>query len=547
MKALFVAFSLTCLSLTATAQLPPDFEKKVDEICKEWNKPDKPGGVVGVAVNGKLLFAKGYGLANMETKTPNTKDTVMDVGSVSKQFTAMCILLLEEQGKLKTDEEFTKYIPEVPTFGQKITIDHLLHMTSGLRDYLNIWATEGWNFVDAKSFQNGLDTMSRQTGANDPPGTKWNYCNAGYMMMAVIVQRVSGQSLAEFAQKNIFEPLGMTNTRFETEETGTIGDRATSYAQISPGKYVGLMSALGVYGDGGVLTTVEDLTKWHENFYANKLGKKDQKLIDKMVTVGKLSNGKDTNYACGLTLDEVAGEKRVQHGGNWLGYNAMTARFPSKHLSVFTLGNDGTNLSNPLNKKIAELYLGKQAETAAARKEIEVSEDVLKSYPGIYALPDGRTATVTLDGKQLSIQVTGQPKFPVFPEAENKFFLKVVDAQFEFTKDDSGKVTGAKIYQGGGIVPLTRGEPFKPTSEQLDAFVGHYKSYEIDLEVDIVRDGDKLTALRKGERLNLNLVSADKATAEGLSLNTLRDATGAIRALTIDTGRAVGMKLVRQG
>lgn len=547
MRALYAAFAFACLAHPVFAQLPPDFEKQVNEICKEWDKSDKPGGLVGVAVDGKLVFAKGYGLANMETKTPNAKDTVMDVGSVSKQFTAMCILLLEEQGKLKTEDEFTKYVPEVPTFGQKITIDHLLHMTSGLRDYLNVWATEGWNFVDAKTFQDAIDTMSRQTGANDPPGTKWNYCNAGYMMMAVIVQRLSGQSLAQFAEKNIFEPLGMSNTRFETEETGMIPGRATSYAQIAPNKYVGLMSALGVYGDGGVLTTLEDMTKWHENFYANKLGKKDQKLIEKMLTVAKLNDGKPTNYACGLVHDEVAGQKRVQHGGNWLGYNAMTARFPEKHVSIFTLGNDGTNLSNPFNKKIAEAYFGKTPEAPSARKEVEVAEDVLKTYPGIYGLPDGRTATVTLEGKQLSIQVTGQPKFPVFAESETKFFLKVVDAQFEFVKDDKGNVTSAKIYQGGGIVPLTKGEPFKPSSDQINAYVGHYKSFELDMEVEIIREGDNLIAIRRGERVPLTLATADRANAEGMNLVALRDATGVIRGLTVDTGRAVGMKFIKRG
>jgi len=536
---------LVSVTLAAPAQikLPDDFEKQVDTVCKDWSKPNAPGGVVGIALDGKLVFAKGYGLANLETKTPNTADTVMDVGSVSKQFTAMCILLLEEQGKLKTSDDFTKYIPEVPTFGQKITIDNLLHMTSGLRDYLNIWATQGWNFVDAKSFQDAIDVMSRQTGANDLPGEKWNYCNAGYMMMAVIVERVSGESLAKFAKKNIFVPLGMEHTLFMEDDNIVVADRATSYAP-GPNGYQGLFSALGVYGDGGLHTTLADFAKWHENFYSNQLGKKNKAVIDKMVKATNLNNGKSTNYGCGLSLDKVNGEPRVQHGGNWLGFNAMTARFPAKHLSVFTLGNDGTNNSNLFNKKIAEIVLG-NAPKVAASKEIEVAEDVLKTYVGTYSLPDGRSATVTLEGKQLSIQVTGQPKFPVFAESETMFFLKVVEAKFEFVKDGSGAVTGAKIHQNGSTTELKRGEPFIATEVQRKAFVGHYQSFEMDLEIDIVADGDKLVLIKSGEKLDMKLVTADQATVAGFKLVTLRDATWVIRGLTLDTGRAVGMKFIK--
>lgn len=543
MKLLFTLPLLAGLTTVAVAQLPADFESKVDLICKDWNKPDAPGGVVGVAMDGKLVFSKGYGLANLETKTANSADTVMDVGSVSKQFTAMCILLLEEQGKLKTSDEFTKYVPEVPTFGQKITIDHLLHMTSGLRDYLNVWAVEGWNFVDAKTFQDGIDTMSRQTGANDLPGAKWNYCNAGYMMMAVIVERVSGESLSRFAKKNIFEPLGMDRTLFVVDDTTVIANRATSYAP-TPGGYVGLYSALGVYGDGGVHTTLADLTKWHENFYDNKLGKKDKGLIEKMVTVGKLANGKDTTYACGLTVDNVNGEPRIQHGGNWLGFNAFTARFPKKHLSIFTLGNDGTNNSNPYNKKIAELILN-NAPKPVERKEITVSEDLVKKYVGVYVLPDGRTATATAEGAQLSMQVAGQQRFPLFAESETTFFLKVVDAKFEFVKNSSGEVTGAKLYQNGAIIELKKGEAFVPTDEIRKAYVGHYKSFELNKEVDVLLEGDKLYIVDAGQKRELNLQSADRVTAPGLAFVALRDATGVIRGLTVDTGRAVGMKFIK--
>lgn len=531
-------------SLTAQAQLPQDFEKNVDSICKEWNNAKAPGGVVGVAIDGKLVFAKGYGLANLETGSPNTPDTVMDVGSVSKQVTAMCILLLEEEGKLKTSDDITEYVPEVPTFGEKVTLDHLLHMTSGLRDYLTLMAGQGWNLVDARTFRDALDIMSRQTGANSKPGEKWNYCNAGYMIMATIVERVSGESLARYAREHVFEPLDMKTTRFVENDTELVRNRSTSYAPGPLGTYMVLYSSLGIYGDGGLYTTLADFVKWHENFYHNQLGKKDQKLIDKMLSTAKLNDGKDTGYACGLQKKDFHGHEMFSHGGNWLGFNAMTARVPDKHMSVLCFGNDGTNLSSTYNQKIASLMLGiKEPE---GHTEITLPEEALTSFEGIYNLADGRAVTVSKKDKQLLAQMTGQPQFPIFPESENRFFLKVVDAQFEFTKDASGKVTGGNILQGGAKIPLTKGDPFKPTDEQLKEFAGHFQSFEMDMEVEVNIRDNKLFARIGEDEAPLTLVAPGKATAQGMTLLLMKDKTGAVRGFTLDMGRASGMKFLKR-
>ncbi len=528
----------------AQAQLPQNFESEVDKICKEWNRPNAPGGVVGVAMDGKLVFAKGYGMANLETNTPNTRDTVMDVGSVSKQFTAMSILLLEEEGKLKTSDSVSKYVPELPDYGRPITIDNLLHMTSGLRDYISLMAVNGWNVVDARTFQDAIDIMCRQTGPNSVPGEKWNYCNTGYMLMAVIVQRVSGESLAQFAKEKIFTPLEMKDTQFVTDPQTMIPNRATSYQPTQHGYQV-LFSSLAIYGDGGVHTTLADLTRWHENFYANKLGKGDQKLIDKMVTPGLLSNGSSTGYGCGLMIDTFEGLRRIRHGGNWLGYNAMTVRFPDKHVSLFALGNDGTNLSTPYCDSIARLLFGIKAATQN-HKQVAVNTEILKGYVGTYRLPDGRIASISLAGDQLSAQVTGQPKFDIFPESETSFFLKVVDAQFEFVKDSDGKIGSAKIHQGGKTIDLVRTEPFKPNAAQLKALVGTYKSFEMDMEVTIRLEAGKLTCKTPDDLIELSMPSEDKLTAQGLQFDLVRDAEGTIRGLSLDLGRATGMKFIKQ-
>ncbi|MBS1723668.1 MAG: serine hydrolase [Armatimonadetes bacterium] len=531
------------LCLVASAQTPPDLEKKVDEICKGWDKPDAPGGVVGIAKDGKFLLAKGYGLANIELKVPNTVDTVMDVGSVSKQFTAMCVLLLEEDGKLSLDDDINKYLPEIPTFGKKVAIRNLLNHTSGLRDYLTIMAVQGWNVVDRRTFNDALAVMARQQGPNFAPGERYLYCNSGYMLAAVLVERVSGMDLGSFAEKSIFKPLGMDHTRFVTDDSAIVPNRALSYSRTPTGQFENAFSALAIYGDGGVHTTLGDMLKWHENFYANKLGKANPGLIAKMTEVGVFNDGKKSNYALGLVVDDIGGIKRIQHNGNWLGYNAATARFPDQHISVFAFGNDGTNNCMPYSEAIEKLMLGvKDVE----QKEVKLEAEKLRPYAGTYALPDGRIMTITLDGSQLSAQVSGQQAFPIFPESPSKFFYKALKASIEFSGFEKPGEGTATLHQGAAVIAMPRSVPYKPSEDDMKRWVGAFRSDEMDMNISFKLSGDHLTAVLGRDEVPAQMVTANKCMAGGMTLEAMADAQSRVRGFTLNAGRAYGMRFVKQ-
>lgn len=541
---------LPFLALTPTVakaqSLPEDFEKKVDALCATWARPGVPGGVVGVALDGKMVFTKGYGLANVETGTPIVRETVFDVGSVSKQFTAVCVLLLEEDGLIKTSDPITKYFPEVPTFGKEITIDHLLHMTSGLRDYLNVWVVGGWWFTEERDFDDVVQTLARQQGLNSDPGEKFNYCNAGYVLMAMLVERVTGKTLDVFAKERVFGPLDMKDTFFMSNDAQIVPRRALSYGPNDQGRLENMWSPMAIYGDGGVHTTVDDLLKWHVNFSTNKLGKGDPVLIEKMLSTKPLNDGKPNGYACGLFVGEFDGVKRIEHGGNWLGYAAATARFPDKGLSIFVLSNAGDNGSGQVSDGIARLILGTKE---AQPTEVALTEEQLKPLVGTFNLPDGRTLETKLTGTQLTAQITGQPAVPIYPESPTKFFYKVVKATVEFKLGADGKATGATLKQGPATLELTTGTAFVPTEEHMKALAGTYESFEVDGTVTLtVRDG-KLFARRgdEADEAEVKLMSPDGGIITPYSFRVLRDAQGKVRGFTMDAIRAQGLRFVRKG
>src|SRR5579871_5740824 len=312
--------------------------KQVDAIFADLAKPGSPGCALAVARGGKIIYEKGYGLANLEQEVPITPRTVFDIGSTSKQFTASSILLLEKQGKLSVNDDVRKYIPELPDYGQKITILHLLNHTSGLRDYLTLFDLAGINIDSVTTDEDALRIVTRQKALNFDPGSEFLYSNTGFFLLSVIVKHVSGETLREFAAKNIFAPLGMTHTQYRDDHTALIPNRALAYDWNEKKRAFTLnVSYFEQTGDGAVHTSVEDLLKWDENFYTGAVGGKS--LITALQEPGKLNNGKQLHYARGLFLQPYRGLQAVEHGGSWGGYRAQLLRFPEQHFSVACLCN----------------------------------------------------------------------------------------------------------------------------------------------------------------------------------------------------------------
>lgn len=364
----------------------------VDEVFSDLTKPGSPGCALAVYRDGKIIYAKGYGLANIEENVAITPQSVFDIGSTSKQFTAASILLLEKQGKLSVNDDVRKFIPELPNYEQKITILQLLNHTSGLRDYLTLFELAGINIDSVTTDGDALALITRQKTLNFAPGTDWLYSNSGFFLLSVIVQRASGKTLREFASENIFAPLEMTHTQYRDDHAALIANRAMAYdEQEDKAGYKLDVSYFEQTGDGAVHTSVEDLQKWDENFYSPRVGGKE--FLAEMQARGKLSGGKVLEYAKGLFVQDYRGLRTVSHGGAWGGYRAELLRFPDQHFSVACLCNLANAGPSRRARQVADIYLGSvmkprenksQERENKEKSEVIIDADQLRNYSGEY-------------------------------------------------------------------------------------------------------------------------------------------------------------------
>lgn len=334
------------LSLCACEKKPAIETSEVDAIFARWNHQTSnhesiatPGCALGVIHQGEIIYSKGYGMADVENHVPITPSSIFYIGSVSKQFVVSALVLLEEAGKLSLDDDVRKYLPELPDYGQPIRIHHLIHHTSGLRDNLTLWELSGKNLMDDIPEEEIFELICRQEGLNFAPGESYAYSNSCYLLMSMIIEKVSGQSLRDFAQENIFEPLGMHHSQFNDDNRRIIPNRAFGYTQINEDSIGNMMMRFDLVGSGGLYSSVEDLYLWDQNFYHNILGKRGQGLIEQLQTNGKYNNGEDVDYAYAMINGEYRGLKTIHHTGSMGGYRAMYLRFPEEAFSVIILGN----------------------------------------------------------------------------------------------------------------------------------------------------------------------------------------------------------------
>jgi CubicO group peptidase (beta-lactamase class C family) len=337
-------------------------ESQVDQLFFKWNKLDSPGCSLGIINHGQLIYHHNYGMAQPASQIPINDSTVFYIGSMSKQFTAMCILLLAERGKLSLNNEIQKYIPEFPNYGHLITIQNLIHHTSGIQDYLLLWMSAGKSYADLNSIDdsNSLDLLVRQTSLNFIPGERYEYSNSNYFLLGIIIKKISGKSLREFAYQNIFQPLGMNHTQYRDNMNIEIKNQATGHLLNTNKKSEPLVTAYHLVGDGGVYTTIDDLVRWDQNFYHNLLGEKNQNLIDRFYEKGKLNNGESIDYAFGIVNTQIDGMKAIEHGGQFIGYKSDILRFPEKQFTVIILCNSEAIDAQQLTIQVAEKYLTKQ-------------------------------------------------------------------------------------------------------------------------------------------------------------------------------------------
>lgn len=559
-------------AITAMAQPLSDPDPAaIDAIFSQWNDTT-PGVALAVVRDEKLVFSRGYGLASLEHSVPITGNTVFDIGSTSKQFTAACILLLAEDGKLALTDDVRTYLPEMPEYERPITIAHLLHHTSGLRDYAALMLLAGLSIESDSSEAFLLDLVFRQKGLNFAPGEQFRYTNTGYFLLGEIVRRVSGMPMSRFARERIFEPLGMRSTIFADDHLAVIPHRAESYwpRDDDPARFQLSISLMDNVGDGGIYTTVEDLARWDANFYHNSLGAKKPEFLERMQEIGLLTSGRPIGYASGLFIGTHRGQRMVQHGGAWRGFRAQLVRFPDSRLSVICLANLGTIEAGALALRVADLYLppaegggtgnaaapAPTAATPSAATTVTIPEADWEKFPGRYKAdtPGGSIWTVTRgEGGEgeLAIVSTSGLTFTARPVGALEF--ESTDrpqlARLAFGTDDHGKV--GWITQAMADTPdvrLTRLEAMADPAAGLSDFAGTYDSEELGTSVTASVSGGQLRFKSAGEPepFSLSRFAPDGFSVWGFEAVFTRGSDDKVDGFIMNAPPASGMRFVKR-
>lgn len=476
---------------------------RVDKIFAQWDRPGTPGCALAVIKDGRVEYERGYGSANLQLGVPLSASSVFNVGSISKQFTALSVLMLAQQGKLSLDDDVRRHLPEVPDFGTPVTLRHLLHHTSGLRDFPEVLEMAGWRRDDVNTEKDVLDMVSRQRTLNHRPGEEFLYTNTGYLLLAVVVRRVSGLPLREFAEANIFKPLGMNDTRFSDDHRAVIPRLVDGYLP-DKGGFVKWMPADDHAGSSNLFTTVGDLARWDENFYEPKVG--GAAVVAQMLTPGTLNDGTRLEYAGGLIVGSYRGLKTVTHAGSTLGYQGTLLRFPEQRFSAAVLCNVRGNNPEGLARRVAEVYLaerfepqaggGQNAPLVTPESTVRLSEQELSDVAGLYWNPANDTVrrVYVKDGRLLYQRAPGNES-ELAPLGGRRFLMLGLRSRVELSFERPRP--GARLqmtFSEAGRKPSVQ-EPVEPAAykpQDLAEFAGSYYSAELGTTYTITPQGDKL-------------------------------------------------------
>ena len=536
--------------------LAPDLAKQVDTVFTKWDRSDSPGCALGVYRGGQIVYKRGYGMEDLNEEVHITPGTVFHVASMSKQFTAASLVLLAQQRNLSLDDDVRKYIPELPDFGQKITIRNLVYHTSGLRDQWALLGLAGWRYSeDLITDEDVMSVMTRQKELNFKPGERHVYCNTGYTLMGLIVKQVSGMSLREFTTKNIFEPLGMTHTHFRDDHAEIIKHDAVGYEQETGNPFEISITNFDTVGATSLHTTVEDLQRWDENFYEPKVG--GAAFVQQMLERGKLNNGEQLDYAFGLVISKYKGLPTVDHGGADAGYRSDMARFPEQHFSVAVLCNSAETDPSALARQVADIVLAKEIKAAEGATQAKapaatntsgtaviLTPEQMAAFTGLYwnheddafvkiFVKEGKLESDTGGEEPLVLKPFGQSRFHI----ADKPWGDEVEIHFAAASGDEPRRM-EQSFAGGKPRVFEAKEPFSPSGTDLAKYSGAYVSEEIDPVYRIVQDGEKLSLVRlKHEAEMLRPAVRDVLTGEIGTLRFVRDANGHVTGFVLNTGR----------
>lgn len=496
---------VACLQAHATTPAASK-QKQVDALFARWNKADTPGAAVEVVKDGKVVYRRAFGMADIEQGRPITPSTDFHVASLSKQFTAFSVLLLAQDGKLSLDDDVRRYVPELPDFGHVIRIRQLLDHTSGLRDQWNLLSMAGWRMEDVITEEEVMRLVRRQRGLNFVPGSEFEYSNTGYTLLGLVVERVSGESLAAFSRERIFGPLGMEHTFFHERHSTLVPGRARSYQPSAGTGYESVALSYSTVGPTSLFTTADDLVLWEMNFDDARVGGKS--LLARMQTPEKLDDGSVLDYADGLFVEEYRGLRMIDHDGADAGFRSYALRFPDQHLAIVVLGNGADVQAVRLGERIADIYLEGQLEALpapvpdyAGSTEVEIDPARLDAMVGTYALDNGSAITFARDHEHLVGWTAGDDPMAFYPAGERKFFVKVSNARFTFDAPGAdGLSPGGTWQKNMRSRHATRITPATITDGERKALEGEYYSDELHVLYAVgVEDGVVVLHYSRGD------------------------------------------------
>ncbi|MBU3012331.1 beta-lactamase family protein [Polaribacter vadi] len=536
-----------CISIGALGQIKEI--SAIDSIFTAYNKKDVPGCALGIIKDGQLIYAKGYGLANMEYNIPNAATSVFRIGSTSKQFTAACIVLLAEKNKLSLDDNLKSIFPDFPEYAEKITIKHLLNHTSGIRDYLQISYLKGLGDDDFYTDTHIMKWLINQTDLNFAPGEEFLYSNSGYWLLGQIVNKVAGVNMAQFAKKEIFEPLKMNNTHFHNDHTQIVKNRASGYMPDNNENYKISMTTLDMIGDGGIFTTINDIKKWDDAFYESNVLSKA--FWNVMTQQGILNNGKEINYAAGLMINTYKGLKTIRHGGAFVGFRAELLRFPEQKLSIAIFANRGDANPSSMANQVAEVLLKDKLIEDVSQKAKKVKVDVpkeefkLSQLVGDYEIQPGIVVRLAIKNDSLNVfQNWNKSTYNIVKVSGNTYQIpKKETISFTFSNIKDNFTETLTVLQSGSKTIAPRKKEIDISGVNLKDYTGSYYSKELDVNYNFKIENEILlvTIDDTQSTIECTISGLDQFVTE-LGIIRFQRKENLITGFELDSGRVKNLK-----
>jgi CubicO group peptidase (beta-lactamase class C family) len=534
---LFIFLVLISVNQNSYSQIQNDSTiLKMDAIFHQYNNSTGPGCAVSVIKNNEVIFKKGYGMANLQYDIPITTATIFDIASVSKQFTGFAISTLIQQGKISEEDDIRKYLPDVPNFGKTITIRHLLHHISGIRDWPQTLNIAGWRWDEVFSFSDIMRMVKYQKDLDFESGSQYSYSNTGYNLLAMIVEKITGKTFPGWIDENIFKPLGMNSSQVLSDYTKIIRNLAYSYS-VKDNGFANIPGSLTAYGSSSIFTSVDDLNKWVINF--QKMISSKNPVYMRMLTEGVLNNGDKVHYGYGLGHGEEFGLKTISHTGGWAGYRTIITNYPDQNISIIILSNADDFNMNDYEEKVAGYFLKGQIKITESKTEnvkdlptVKVDTLLLKKYAGTYQLGPGWIVTLTLESGQLMTQANGEDKFSTAAKSDSVFWIDAYGASMTFVKEKNGDVNLLKYKS----IRAKRIIPFVANPAMYNEYAGTYYSDELETEYKVSVKENKLFMhhMRLGDfELSPDPSAQDQFTGQ----------IGAVKFFMDDHKKIIGFKL----